>query len=427
MGRRFFRSVLIADALALVVAPFGASLFVFRTPWFWTAPLEAGLSIWPMIAMLALGGMIGLGLSLASWSGTAPRPLFSRTFAFVGFAGVFTTVGLVLTRAYFSRPFMLSFGAIWLILALVHRSIRMARPWQEYLVVVSHEKTLIDDLDDAPHATVVAALDPREESPGVPIDDDVTLAVDLRSVLSESMAQFVSSASISGSRIRTLADVYEEHTGRIPMMHLAEGWELSQPVQRSTYAPVKRVLDAILVGITIPLWLPLALLVAIAVRLDSPGPVLYSQPRVGRHARVFTLTKFRTMVDNAEASGPQFTSHDDPRITRTGWLLRKSRLDELPQLWCVLKGDLSLIGPRPERPMFVEQYSREIPFYEARHLVRPGVTGWAQVNYGYADDQADALEKLTYDLFYIKHSSFWLDLHILGKSIWTVLSGSGAR
>ncbi|MFV1962314.1 MAG: exopolysaccharide biosynthesis polyprenyl glycosylphosphotransferase, partial [Acidimicrobiia bacterium] len=325
------------------------------------------------------------------------------------------------------RPFLLTFGAIWLGLTLLHRSIRRQRPWQEYLTVVTQEKALVEDLHGAPHATVSLVLDPREESPGIPVEADVTLAVDLRAVLSQSMAQFVSSASMSGTRIRTFTDVYEEHTGRLPMIHLAEGWELSEPVRRASYAPVKRVLDVILVGLSIVIWVPLALIVALVVRMDTEGPILYRQARVGRHGKHFTLTKFRTMVKNAEEAGPQFTLHDDPRITRTGRFLRKSRLDEIPQLWNVLRGELSLIGPRPERPVFVEEFSREIPFYEARHLIRPGVTGWAQVNYGYADDQAETIDKLTYDLFYIKHSSFWLDLHIVGKSIWTVLTGFGAR
>ena len=427
MGRRFLRSVLISDILAFGISVFFASTVVYGTAEFWSIPLEGGASIWPMIVMLVTGAAIGLGISAASWRATAPRPMYSRAVGFVTFSVVFTTVGLVLTRAYFSRPFLLTFGAAWLGLTLVHRSIRRQRPWQELLTVVTAEKVLVEDLHDVPHATVVAVLDPREESPGAPVEASVTLAVDLRAVLSESMAQFVSSASMSGTRIRTFADVYEEHTGRLPMIHLAEGWELSEPVRRASYAPVKRVLDVILVGVTIIAWLPLALLVAVVVRMDSEGPILYRQERVGRDGRLFTLTKFRTMVDGAEAEGPQFTAHDDPRITRTGRFLRKSRLDELPQLWTVLRGELSLIGPRPERPVFVEEFSKEIPFYEARHLIRPGVTGWAQVNYGYADDQAETIEKLTYDLFYIKHSSFWLDLHIVGKSIWTVLTGFGAR
>ncbi len=427
MGRRFQRSVLISDILAFGIGMFTASYFVFGTALFWTVPLVGGVSIWPMVTMLSVGGAVGLGLSTASWRGTVPRPMYSRAVAFVGLSVVSTTAGLVLTRAYFSRPFILTFGAIWLGLTLLHRSIRRQRPWQERLTIVTREKSLVEDLYDAPHATVSSVLDPGEVSPGVPVESGTSLAIDLRAVLSESMAQYVSSASMSGTRIRTFADVYEEHTGRLPMVHLAEGWELSEPVRRGTYAPVKRVLDMITVFLLVPFWLPLALIVAVVVRIDSRGPILYRQQRVGRDGKLFTLTKFRTMINDAEASGPQFTAPDDPRITRTGRFLRMSRLDELPQLWSVLRGELSLIGPRPERPVFVEEFSREIPFYESRHLIRPGVTGWAQVNYGYADDQAETIEKLTYDLFYIKHSSFWLDMHIVGKSFWTVLTGFGAR
>jgi lipopolysaccharide/colanic/teichoic acid biosynthesis glycosyltransferase len=133
------------------------------------------------------------------------------------------------------------------------------------------------------------------------------------------------------------------------------------------------------------------------------------------------------MIPDAEPHGPRFTSVDDPRLTRVGRFLRKTRLDEIPQLWNVLRGDLSLVGPRPERPLFVAQFERTIPFYSSRALIRPGVTGWAQVNYGYADDEAETVEKLTYDLYYVKNSSVWLDLHILSKSVWTVFTGSGAR
>ena len=179
--------------------------------------------------------------------------------------------------------------------------------------------------------------------------------------------------------------------------------------------------------ITFPIWIVVWGLVWLLVRIDSSGPAIYRQQRVGRNGAPFTLYKFRTMVSDAERSGPQFASPNDPRITRTGRFLRKSRLDEIPQLWNVVRGDLALVGPRPERPVFVDEYSRTIPFYGSRTLIRPGVTGWAQVNYGYADGEADTIEKLTYDLYYVKHSSLWLDIHILGLSVWTVLTGRGAR
>ncbi|MDX1746075.1 MAG: sugar transferase, partial [Halobacteriales archaeon] len=261
-----------------------------------------------------------------------------------------------------------------------------------------------------------------------PMREGVSLVVDLRALLSEEMAQFVSSSSLAGYPIRSLVSMYEEHTGRMAIVHLAEGWELRAPLERQTlYPSVKRGIDVVLTVLTAPVWVPLAILTGLTVRVSSRGPVVFSQQRVGLRGKVFTLYKFRTMVPNAEEFGPQMATEDDPRLTPIGRHLRKYRLDELPQLWNVLKGDLSLVGPRPEQPVFVDQFSQSIPFYADRHLIRPGVTGWAQVNFGYADDEADTIEKLTYDLYYVKHASPWLDLQIFGKSIWTVLSGFGAQ
>ncbi|MEA3510352.1 MAG: sugar transferase, partial [Actinomycetota bacterium] len=272
-----------------------------------------------------------------------------------------------------------------------------------------------------------AVLDPDGDVPGEPVADEVTLGFDFRSAMTEPMAQYLSSASVAGSRIRLLSNIYEEHTGRIPMVHLAEGWELVQPVRRSGYAPIKRLIDLFIAVLLSPLWFALGVIVWLVVKLDSRGPAIYKQERVGFNGHPFTLYKFRTMINNAESDGPRFAAVNDTRITRAGKFLRKSRFDEIPQLWNVIRGDLSLVGPRPERPVFVDQFEQAIPFYASRHLIRPGVTGWAQVNYGYADDEADTVEKLTYDLFYVKHSTIWLDIHILGMSIWTVVTGSGAR
>jgi len=241
------------------------------------------------------------------------------------------------------------------------------------------------------------------------------------------MAQYISSWNLAGYPVRALSTVYEEHTGRLPMVHLAEGWELSTPVSRNEYAGLKRGIDVVLVIATAPLWIVLAALLWLVVRLDSRGPAIYRQERLGRSGEIFTLYKFRTMVNDAEVDGPQFATIGDARLTRAGRWLRRFRIDEIPQLWNVVKGEVSLVGPRPERPVFTEQYERSIPFYGYRHLVRPGVTGWAQVNFGYADNERDTIEKLTYDLYYIKHMSPWLDLQILGRSMWTMLSGFGAQ
>jgi exopolysaccharide biosynthesis polyprenyl glycosylphosphotransferase len=424
MARRFLVSVFVSDLVALGVALLASAWLVFGAG---TASIPRGSTLWPFVGLMSTGAVIGSWVNGRTWANSVPRPTYGRAFAIVAFASTFTAFGLVLTRVYWSRPMFGLTIAIWFILVVAHRAVRRRRPWTEKMVIISAEKQLIEDLRESAHTDVVVAWEPTEQPSFEMIGDDVSIVVDLRSVLSDSMAQFVSSASIAGYDLRTMSNVYEEHTGRIPMVHLAEGWELTQPVARSTYAPVKRAFDFGLTLVTAPLWLLLSAVVWVVVKLGSSGRALYHQERIGRGGRPFTLHKFRTMSHDAEPDGPRFARLDDPRITRAGRFLRRSRLDELPQLWNVIKGDLSIIGPRPERPVFVEQFEKEIPFYASRHLIRPGVTGWAQVNYGYADDLADAVEKLTYDLYYVKHSSPWVDLHIAGLSIWTVITGSGAR
>jgi lipopolysaccharide/colanic/teichoic acid biosynthesis glycosyltransferase len=174
--------------------------------------------------------------------------------------------------------------------------------------------------------------------------------------------------------------------------------------------------------------LPLMLLIAVAIRLTSNGPVLYHQRRVGRHGRIFIVHKFRSMRTDAEAeSGPVWAARDgDTRVTRLGAVLRRSRLDEMPQFWNVLRGDMSFVGPRPERPEFVSGLTQQIPFYGQRHVVRPGLTGWAQVRYTYGATVEDALQKLQYDLYYIKNLSIALDLFIIFSTVKTVLLRKGA-
>jgi lipopolysaccharide/colanic/teichoic acid biosynthesis glycosyltransferase len=207
-----------------------------------------------------------------------------------------------------------------------------------------------------------------------------------------------------------------------------EGWELTVPLAgKGAYISTKRFIDtAIVLVAAIPAFV-LGVLIAGAIAIDSRGPIIFSQSRVGQDGRSFTLYKFRTMRSTEDQAGARFASPDDERLTRVGRIMRRVRIDELPQLWNVLIGDLSLVGPRPEQGPFSERFSETIPFYSHRHLVRPGITGWAQVNFGYADNEADTIEKLSYDLFYVKHMSPWLDLEILGRSVWTVLSGFGAR
>lgn len=193
------------------------------------------------------------------------------------------------------------------------------------------------------------------------------------------------------------------------------------------YDVVKRILDVMAVTLTMPIWLPLCLIVALAVRLDSPGPALFSQQRVGLNGHSFRLWKFRSMHNTPPAPGAQFAQRNDPRVTRLGRYLRRMRLDELPQLWNVLAGDMSLIGPRPEQTQFVEGFARHIHAYPYRHLVRPGLTGWAQVLQGYAGNEEETSVKLSYDLYYVAHYSAALDLLIAYKTVRIVFGGFGAR
>ena len=429
MRKRFISTVLVSDLVALFLACGVGLWLVFGTalPWHVTLPASASSSIWPMLSLMLIGAVGASTASIRLWKRNAPRPSYGRAVGIVGVTVAFTAIGIVLARPYHSNTLLGITSLVWLGGAFAHRWFRRRRPWTERLLVITSEKSLVDDMRTAPHADVLAVYDPSGDPPTDRPSRGVTLAVDLRPVMSDAMAQYVSSWNLAGFPMRALSSVYEEHTGRLPLVHIAEGWELSTPVETNAYAGFKRAIDTALVLLTMPIWLVLGGIFWALIKLDSEGPAIYAQERVGRHGVPFTLYKFRSMVVDAESRGPQFAAVEDARLTRVGRWLRRIRMDEIPQLWNVLRGDLSLVGPRPERPVFTERFERTIPFYGYRHLIRPGLTGWAQVNYGYADDEADTIDKLTYDLYYVKHMSPWLDLDILGKSIWTVMSGFGAR
>jgi sugar transferase (PEP-CTERM system associated) len=235
---------------------------------------------------------------------------------------------------------------------------------------------------------------------------------------------------LGGVKVEEATSWLEKISGRIEVEQLYPSWLIFAEGFRfsSFFRLVRRALNfsVALVGLVISL--PLLPFIVLAVKLDSSGPVLYRQQRVGKRGVIFYCYKFRTMRVDAEAdTGATWASDDDPRITRVGKFLRSARLDEIPQLWCVLKGDMHFVGPRPERPEFVEWLSKEIPYYGVRHVVRPGITGWAQVQYKYGNTLEDAREKLQYDLFYIKNASLGLDLLIMFQTIKIVLLGRGAQ
>lgn len=427
MRKRFLVRSTVADLASLGVAMIAASVYVFGTVLPWNS-IEAGIAVFPMVIYLTLS-MTLFSFITAQMSGPGvPRPTYGRMFAiFLGTGGL-TALLLLFTRGYFSRPFLIITAVGWLFLATTHRIIRRRRPWTEQIAVITGEKQLAEDLQDSPHADVVWVLEPKSESvPELP-GRSVTMAVDLKVVLSERVAQYISSCDVAGYTIQPFSSVYEEHTGRVPLVHLAEGWEISAPLlEVAPWLPGKRAVETIVTVVTAPFWILLGGLVALYLKLSTGGPVMFKQERIGFGGEPFLMYKFRTMGEDAESNGPSFASEGDDRLILGGRFLRKSRLDEIPQLWNVLKGDMSLVGPRAEQVPFADMFTEQIPFYAHRHLVRPGITGWAQVSYGYADDQADTIEKLTYDLYYIKHMSPVMDLRVLWKSVWTVLSGFGAR
>jgi exopolysaccharide biosynthesis polyprenyl glycosylphosphotransferase len=223
-----------------------------------------------------------------------------------------------------------------------------------------------------------------------------------------------------GIEVINLADLYEIIFRKVPLAELEEVWFLENLAQRHrAYEALKRPIELLLSIALLPILLPIMVLVGLLNLIASGSPVIYKQKRIGQHEHDFMLYKFRTMHKDAEATGPQWSKADDKRVTSFGKFLRATHLDEIPQILNILKGELSLVGPRPERPEFVENLEKEIPYYELRHLVRPGITGWAQVNFRYGWSTKDAAEKLQYDMYYIKNRSITLDLLIILRTIKT--------
>lgn len=224
-----------------------------------------------------------------------------------------------------------------------------------------------------------------------------------------------------------LPSFYERILGKVPISSIGEIWFLENLTesQKNFYEAIKRILDmagGFVFGIISLILYPFIIL---AIKIDSPGPIFYKQRRIGQDGQIFNVIKFRSMIEEAEKDGAKWADQQDHRITRVGKFIRKTRLDELPQLWNIFIGQMSFIGPRPERIEFVQQLEKKIPYYQIRHIVKPGLTGWAQVNFRYGASVRDSIEKLQYELYYIKHRSFVLDLSIFLRTIKIVLKGGG--
>jgi exopolysaccharide biosynthesis polyprenyl glycosylphosphotransferase len=297
---------------------------------------------------------------------------------------------------------------------------------------------LRDDLGRAPerHAQVVAALGPEEaratgrRKPLVEavVAHRATVVVLSRAAQAdETVVAQAAALHESGVRVRTLSLFYEQWLGKLPISELervALMFDIGE-LHRARYGRLKRLVDVALALLGAAVLAVVTPLVWVGDRVANRGPLLFRQERVGRGGRRFQILKFRTMRPDDNAGPHEWTAEADPRVTPFGRLLRRTHLDELPQVLNILRGDLSVVGPRPEQPRYVEELVGKIPFYDLRHLVRPGLTGWAQVKYGYAGDERDALEKLQYEFYYLRHQGLLLDARIIGRTVRAVVGASG--
>lgn len=283
--------------------------------------------------------------------------------------------------------------------------------------------------------------DPAEAGPWLGTSDHIFMVIDKLAptklivldsfYLEPDIAHGLFAARLDGLKVSDMRGLYERLAARVPVDLISDEWLLLEDGfnlnVNNTMRRVKRSFDICLSLCLLALCSPLILAAAVCTKLESSGPALYRQRRVGLNGAEFTLYKIRSMRPDAESNGAVWADRNDSRVTRVGRLIRKTRIDELPQLFNVLKGEMSLIGPRPERPEFVKDLAERIPYYDARHTIKPGITGWAQVCYPYGASLEDARAKLEYDLFYIKHLSYLLEMKILLKTIGVVLFPKGAR
>lgn len=341
---------------------------------------------------------------------------------FLSLAGV-----LLAARTYYSRTYVAVAFTVCLVWALLRFYVRR-RDRSTVLAVVPAGETAM--LASVPKVKFIPMEEPSLEVLGTRNGRDRAridgVVADLHASLDARWTRFLADCAIRQIPVYHAASVYEAATGRVSLEHFSE-IHLSGQEPPPLFGPLKRLMDLGLCLLVLPIALPLMLGIAVAIRLDTKGPVLFWQERVGQGGRVFRMVKFRTMRHEPRDSGPRFAAKDDDRITRVGRWLRRTRLDELPQLWNIIRGDMSFVGPRPEQVAFVAQFEKEIPFYGLRHFVRPGVTGWAQIGSGYASDRRGTIEKLEHDFYYVKYRSIGLDIYILYRTVKTVATGSGAR
>lgn len=419
-SRRLFQSLRFQTLGILLLAglfPFAATRFVA-----FGNLLSADTSQNSAIASL-LAGLVAL---IAYRRVTAYPGTYSFAYIMPAFA---STYGLAIAILFFLRlnysGSMLLVGfvasvAFTFLVALVVERYGVAR----FHVVPGGSDEIIRDVPRFEWVTL--------RKPELPADPHATIVADLRWDHDSAWERMLAEAALRGHAVYHTKQLHESLTGRVNIEHLSEN-NLGSLVPNFAYDKLKRLIDFVACLALLPVWLILFPAIAIAVKLDSPGPVIFTQRRMGHRRRPFTMLKFRTMRVRTEAEDPDaalraaVTVADDARITRTGWFLRRTRLDEIPQVINILRGEMSFIGPRPEAMPLSDWYERELPFYSYRHIVRPGLTGWAQVNQGHVAELGDVHHKLQYDFYYIKNFSAWLDVVIVLRTIRIVLFGFGWR
>jgi lipopolysaccharide/colanic/teichoic acid biosynthesis glycosyltransferase len=359
---------------------------------------------------------------------------FSRLAIFPGvrasyhiFPTFAVSYGMVLTTFFFLRldysrlQFLSSFLLCLLWYYLVH--LNLQRQHRLRIAVVPFGET--ETLDQISEVQWVRLGEPDHGR-----DRFDAIVADLRADIPDEWERFLADRALGGTLVMHVKQLQESLTGRVAIEHLSEN-NLGSLIPGIVYAKAKQLGDVVMTVLLLPLLLPLMLIVAIVIRLDSPGPVFFRQQRMGYRGRPFHMFKFRSMTHRrAAGEDPRtdaVTQEDDRRVTRVGRFLRRYRIDELPQAINILRGEMSWIGPRPEAVPLSLWYESELPFYRYRHIVRPGITGWAQVNQGHVADVDEVLWKLHYDFYYIKNFSFWMDLLIVARTVRTILTGFGAR
>jgi len=322
------------------------------------------------------------------------------------------------TRVYYSRSYLLTSFLLSLLSLLTIGYIEHKHKILRFVLLSDLSGNEAEDLGRL-NIEFLRTIKPSENHyDGIVVKDIKHLSPDI--------ARFIVTETLRGTPVYTFAELYAAFLGRVPLEYIDPNL-LGTRASSSIYKGVKGIAELLIATIFLVPAAVIGLIIAISIKVDSKGPVFFIQERVGQNGKPFKLIKFRTMHNNSELDGPQFAKENDSRVTRVGKFLRKTRLDELPQLINVIRGDMSFVGPRPEQIPFARQFEEKIPYYNLRYSLKPGLTGWAQINRGYTSGLDDTKEKLEYDLFYLRYESPWLDLLILFKTLKIVLTGFGAR